>query len=195
MNRLLLLVLGATVVTALPRDALACDPVTPWSHMVDTTMQATDHTPPTLPAIPAPQIQIHFEEDSAIDGCGGKCGDGNWVDIPAVATDDKTDPGRIGYRVSLASGTLPQGFALPVTAIEPLFGFVRVYFNRDVTSWDFTVQVIAIDLAGNESAPQMVRLEHSDSGCAVTGARRVRFGLGWLAFLALIVTAYRRRRP
>jgi len=194
MNRVFLLAVVAIVVAALRRDARACDPVTPWTHMLDTTMQATDHTPPTLPATPAPQI--HFEEDSATDGCAGKCGDGNWVGIPAVATDDQTEAGRIGYRLSLASGTIPQDMSLPVTDIEPLFGLVRVYFNRDtVTSWDFTVQVIAIDLAGNESAPQMVRLEHSDSGCAVTGARRVRFGLGWLAFLALIVTAYRRRRP
>jgi len=53
---------------------------------------------------------------------------------------------------------------------------------------------VAIDLAGNESAPQTVHVEHHSDSCSIAGARPSRPGLGWIALVALIVTAYRRRR-
>ena len=107
MNRLCSLAVVATVVCALRVDARACDPVGTFPHTVDMSMQAADQTPPTLPAIPAPIV--HYADDTSDGvGCGGaKCGDVTYVGIPAVATDDMTDRYRIGYRLSLESGTLP----------------------------------------------------------------------------------------
>jgi hypothetical protein len=80
-------------------------------------------------------------------------------------------------------------------AQDPISGFVRIYIREETTEFNFTLQVVAIDKAANESAPQSVVVEHHvDSECSIAGTRPSRFGLGWLAFLALIVTAYRRRR-
>jgi MYXO-CTERM domain-containing protein len=156
-------------------------------------MQAADQTPPTLPAIPAPMI--HYADDTSDGvGCGGaKCGDVTYVGIAAVATDDTTDRYRIGYRFSLESGTLPSNFALPTTAVDPNGDVVRIFFNAEIDSFDFTLQVVAIDLAGNESAPQSVRVVQTTHACAVAGAPTGGSRFGWLVLAAGLVLAARRR--
>jgi hypothetical protein len=158
-------------------------------------MEATDHTPPTLPAIPAPKF-VHVDDPSEGIGCGGSsCGPIDYFGIPAVATDDTTSSSKIGYRLTLESGALPRDVSLPTTDRDPLGDVVRVHFNLETTpSMDFTLRVIAIDLAGNESAPQSVRVERHDTACSIAGGRAFRPELGWIALLALVFTAYRRRR-
>ena len=192
MNRLLSLVIVATVVTALRADARACSPVPIDEHEVDPSMQATDQTPPTLPAIPPPTF--HYVDDSPDIGCAPSCSSSSFVGIPAVATDDTTEPGKIGYRLTLESGTLPPGVVLPTKAMDPTFDVVRVLIGHDTMSMDFTLRVVAIDEAGNESAPQTVQVLRDPDSCSIAGSRPSRPGLGWLAIVALIVTAYRRRR-
>ena len=194
MNCLFLLLAGAAFVAALEADARACDQVGQIPHTVDPSMQAIDHTPPTLPAIPAPQI--YFAPTSP-QGCDcGNCGESSSISIPAVATDDMTARARIGYRLSLDSGILPRDLALPATAIEPNGDLVQLQFNSETTAtFNFTLQVVAIDLAGNESPPQIVVVRpNSDSECSLASARASRPGLGWIALLVLIITAHRRRR-
>lgn len=192
MNRLCSLAVVATVVGALRVDARACDAVGTYPHTVDTSMQATDQTPPTLPAIPAPTIHYADETSDGV-GCGAKCGEATYVGIPAVATDDTTDRYRIGYRFSLESGVLPSNFALPATAIDPNGDVVRIFFNSETASFDFTLQVVAIDLAGNESAPQSVRVVQMNHACAVAGAPATGYRFGWLALAGALVLAARRR--
>jgi len=191
MNRLLSLVVIATVVTALRADARACSPIDPSKHVVDTSMQATDHTPPTLPAIPPPEF--HYVDDSSDIGCAPSCSSSSFVGIPAVATDDTTAPGAIGYRLTLDSGTLPPGVVLPITATDPHGDAVLVFIGNEATSLDFTLQVVAIDLAGNESAPQSVRVIDDRGGCAIARGGGSRSARGWIV-LALLVLAARRRR-
>jgi hypothetical protein len=195
-TRFFALLVVATVVAVVPADARACDEVPSVPHTVDPSMQATDTTPPTLPAIPP--LEVYFAPTSP-QGCDcGNCGENSYFGFSAVARDDVTHRFRIGYRISLESGTLPRGVALPATAIDPNFDIVQVGFNSEtVTSLsNFTLRVVAIDLAGNESAPQIVVMQHSSGSdeCAVASARGARSRLGWIAFGALIVTAYRRRR-
>jgi len=195
MNRACSLLVVVTIVGALRAEARACDPIGNLPHIVDTSMQATDHTPPTLAAIPTPVT--HYEDDNSngVGGCGAKCGDGSWIGIPAVATDDMTAPERIGYRLSLQSGTLPPNVGLLTMAQDPIVGFVRIYIRAETTDFTFTLQVVAVDAAGNESAPQSVVVEHhADSACSIGATRTSRPGLGWLVLGALIVTACRRRR-
>jgi len=196
MNRLSwLLVVGAVaVVVAAPgRDARACDPIGQVIHTVVPSMQATDQTPPTLPVIPAPLI--HHADNSDSNGCGGsKCSDVSYIGIPAVATDDMTPPEKIGYRLTLESGHLPAGEVLPADAIEPIGGLLKVYFI-DATSFDFTLQVVAIDLAGNESAPQSVQVQdlHTQD-CSAAGRPALPSGPAVLAVAAILLAARRRRR-
>lgn len=194
MNRFCSLAVVATAVAVLPADARACDPVGDFPHTVDPSMQTTDQTPPTLPAIPAPAIHYGADDSS---GCGGaKCGDATYVGIAAVATDDMTPPAGIGYRLSLTDGSLPPNTTLPTTAIDPLVDQVRVYFPHDTVGFDFTLQVVAIDRAGNESQPQTVHVHHFESSeCSLgRGGGSARPVLGWIAVTVLIGAARRRRR-
>ena len=192
--KLLALTVAAFIV--LPRtDARGCEPIGYPTHLIVSSM-AMDQTPPTLSAVGLPEF--HFASGDSKGGCGGSyCPDVGTITIPVTATDDWTKPAQIGYRLTLIMGTLAPGLMLPVDAIEPGGSLLRLYWDSTTGhSVDFTLQVVAIDLAGNESAPQMVRVEyHADSECSIGGARPSRFGLGGIAILALIVTAYRRRRP
>jgi hypothetical protein len=63
MNRSCSLIVVVTIVAALRADARACDPIGNLPHILDPSMQATDHTPPPLPAIPA--AVTHYEEGSS----------------------------------------------------------------------------------------------------------------------------------
>jgi len=193
MNRLVSLLAGAAVVAALRADARACDPVGQIPHTVDASMQAADQTPPTLPAIPPPII--HRGDGS--QGCTrSDCASLGSIQIAAGATDDMSTPDKIGYRFSLAAGALPSGFTLPTTAIDPLGARLLMYFDADkVGAMDFTLQVAAIDLAGNESAPQTVRVtDDSGMACAVARASASRNGFAVIAVVALLLAARRRRR-
>ena len=99
-------------------DARACKPLGQTAHTVIASMQATDHTPPTLPAIPEPQF--HFSTDKSNVGCGGpECPDLAVIEIKAVATDDMTPPSQIGYRFTLVSGKPPVEFTFPTLPIDP----------------------------------------------------------------------------
>jgi hypothetical protein len=95
-------VLVALVVAATHTDARACKRLGPITHEVDAAMQATDHTPPTLPGIP--RAQLHYGEGSQA-GCGSDCPDVGFISIPADATDDMSAAGKIGYRYTLAAGS------------------------------------------------------------------------------------------
>src|SRR4029079_10808990 len=58
---------------------------------------------------------------------------------------------------------------------------------------DFTLQVVAIDLAGNESAPQSVSITDDRShACAVERRPDSRWGLAWIMLVALVAS---RRQP
>jgi hypothetical protein len=187
-----LLVVAVVVVVALETDASACSP--PQSgmpHTVNASLQATDQTPPTLPTIPPPTVRRLEATDS---GCGGGCPASGVVSIAAVATDDTTAPDRIGYRFTLASGSLPDGFTLPAFAWDPVGTTVVLFWDGD-GDLDFTLQVVAIDLAGNESAPQTVRIQDDSGACAVAGGRTNRWAVAFVAVLALLAVTNRRRRP
>jgi hypothetical protein len=198
MNRLALLLSLAVAIGSLssPRRARACKPLGHTTHVINPAMQAMDQTPPTLPAIPPPEL--HFASDDS-KGCGDDyCPDVGAIFIPALATDDWTKPGQIGYRLSLVAGTLAPGLSLPVDAIEP--GGDRLHLYWDSTTGrpvDLTLQVVAIDLAGNESAPQTVRVAHDPGGaCAIARGRPSRSATPWLALAAVLIAVHRsRRRP
>jgi hypothetical protein len=193
MNRLRSAAVVATALVMLRADARACDPVGDFPHTLDPSMQAADQTPPTLPAVPAPTIHYGADDSS---GCGdAKCGDATYIGIAALATDDVTPPADIGYRLSLVDGVLPANTTLPATAIDPFLDQVRVYFPHDTVAFDFTLQVVAIDLAGNESPPQSVHVHHFESSeCSLGRGGAARPAVGWIAVAALIACARRRRR-
>jgi hypothetical protein len=168
------------MVVVVPRgDARACELIADREHTVDPTMQATDQTPPTLPAIPAPKFH-HVDDPSDGIGCGGSsCGQIDYFGIPAVATDDVTSPYKIGLPPHARVGhAAPQRG--PADHRQGSLGdVVRVHFDLDTTpSMDFTLRVVAIDLAGNEEraaerarrAPRRLRMLHRGRARVPPGA-------------------------
>ena len=183
MNRVGLFSISVVVVAALHADARACKPLGQVEHMIVAAMQETDRTPPTLPIIPPPEI--HYG-DGASSGCGSDCPDRGFIQIPAVATDDMTPPEKIGYRFTLAAGDLVPGLTLPATAVDPNIGdAVSLYWNGTTgRPVDFTLQVVAIDLAGNESAPQSLHIvEDTSHNCAVARGRASHSPLAWVMLM------------
>jgi MYXO-CTERM domain-containing protein len=199
MTRVAVLLLTAVPigVLAFSAPARACSP--PFGgkpHNVVPSMQATDQVLPTLPAIP--DAEIHRSDGSGRGGCGPDCPDLGRISIAAVATDDMTAPGAIGYRFTLRAGALPAGFTLPTFALDAEGPFVSLFWSDDDSSgdaFDFTLQVVAIDLAGNESAPQTVRVHDDPPGlCAVARGGVSPSGRAALVMAALLLAARRRRR-
>jgi hypothetical protein len=207
MNRLSLLVAAATAagVASVPADARACSLIGPQPHIVDPALQASDQVPPTLPA-PLP-ARIKRAELAQQTGCGAQvssCDDLGIIYITAHATDDMTPPEEIGYRLSLESGMLPPGLTLPPDAIRPgepsdqLLLYWSDQGDGVEEPFAFTVRIAAVDLAGNESAPQLLLIADEPSGHAACAVARGRFslpGLAGIAALAVLLATRRRRRP
>ena len=185
-------------------EARACSIAAPTQHVVDPSMQATDQTAPMLP--PIPDAQVTRGKGPKQEGCGqsaSSCDDIGTITIAALATDDVTDPSRIGYRFTYGSDVssyLPSGFQPPAYAVEPQGGFLMLNWLDGATdgqeTLNFTLQVVAIDLAGNVSAPQTVRIfdNRNEPVCALAGDHTPRPGLGWIATLVLLAAAVARRR-
>jgi hypothetical protein len=184
------------------RPASACS-IASQPHIIDPTMQAIDRVAPTLPPISG--VTVKRGQGPQGNGCEqtvSSCDDLGIIEIPAEATDDRTPPERIGYRFSIVAGAAPVGFSLPTDALEPVaLGKVWLAWidgavdNQE--AFDVTFGVVAIDLAGNESAPQTIRVQQgAKSGGCDLSAR----GATWPAalrgaLLALLVMIARRPRP
>ena len=200
-----MLVAAATAagVASAPADARACSLVGPQPHIVDPAMQASDQVPPALP-VPLP-ARIKRGELAQQTGCGAQvssCDDLGIIYITAQATDDMTPPEKIGYRLSLESGMLPSGLTLPPDAIEPgePSDQLLLYWSdgADQPPFAFTIRLVAIDLAGNESPPQFMLIADEQAGhaaCAVGRGRVSRPWLAGIAAVAVLLATRRRRRP
>lgn len=184
--------------------ARACDPIGGGPpHVVDSAAQGADSQPPILPPIGDVSVYRASEGESA--GCleaQPKCGGQGWISFGARATDDTTQPDRIGYRVSIVGGQPPLGFVVPA-AQRAAGDHVMLVWGDGATDdqepFDVTLQVLAIDAAGNESAPQTVRVADpgSGGGCRVAATHMSGDGVisrALLIFLVLGVAVRRRRR-
>jgi hypothetical protein len=181
---------------ASPARACSLGLLTP--HVLDPGAQATDQTPPTLP--PPALFRIDRGQDSGGGCSGSSCDDIGAIAISVAATDDATPDDEIGYRLTLAAGRLPEGFVLPSTAVRTprgTDGQIWIYWvdgKGDQESFSFTLQIVAIDLAGNESPPQSLTIaDPGTGGCRIAGRDRPSTS-GLLALLALATAAAARRR-
>jgi hypothetical protein len=195
-----LIVAIAAAAASLPTSARACSFPGPIGHVIDESMQATDQMPPTLAPIPAPEITRG--KGSQQTGCSQygstSCDDIGRIALAVLATDDATPSSRIGYRLTIVTGAPPSGLSLPSDAVEPSGDDLALHWidgaTDDQESFDFTLRVVAVDLAGNESVPQTVRIaDDRDHACAVARGGGSRKGLVWLGLLPLLLAT--RRRP
>ena len=179
-----------------PGRARACEPNIPQAHTIDPAQVGVDQTPPQLAQ---PTVGELHNNETGGGGCIGssKCGWDHSARLTGLATDDTTPVDRIGYRVTLVAGDasgLTLGLSIPSVARGD--DSLLLFWDGD-DDFDFTAQLIAIDAAGNESAPATVHISSGGGGCSV-GHRPASHGVA-LALLALaLATAaarpLRRRR-
>jgi hypothetical protein len=150
----------------------ACSLAGTQSFHVDPARQGTDVQAPVLTGLSVETVKRGKEADST--GCGqsaSSCDDLGWIWLRAPATDDMTPAEQIGGQLSVVEGKVPAGMDVPS---EP----VMLAGTTGLTLWwtdgaddgqeafDFTLEVVAIDLAGNRSAPMRVRVADGGRGCS-----------------------------
>lgn len=194
--------LGAAFVGSLggAGTAAACSFAGSPTHVVDPAMQATDKVAPVLEP---PSAGIARGTGRGLLGCSepSTCDEFGIIHLNVAASDDATPADRIGYRITFVSGTLPDEFELPAEARRQneRGGLLLIWYDEPEVAqepFDFTVEVVAIDLAGNESAPQMLRLsDGGNDGCRAAGRRGAPADARTAAVLiAMTALAVRRRR-
>jgi len=160
----------------LPQRGRTCEQPFFVPHVIDATLQGVDQTPPILPKPVVSRVTRH---DGT--GCmsGDSCGDFTSVNLTGLATDDTTPPEHIGYRFALVAGAPPAGFNLPAGAVDVALsdGSVWLFWSGLDDDVDFTLLLVAVDAAGNQSEPQTVRIRDDAGGCNVGRGR----GAGELA--------------
>jgi hypothetical protein len=192
-------ILGVVQIAA--RPARACSLMSNPPHTLDAQAQASDSTPPGVPAVTVESITRGKGPVSS--GCGqsaSSCDDLGTVTLLVSATDDQTSAENIGYRIELASGTLPSGLTLPSGAVRAVGGG-RLFLvwsdgntdNQEALS--FSLAIRAVDLAGNQGQPATIQISSPGSGSGCSVAAR---GLSsvWPTTIAILVGCYllRRRR-
>jgi MYXO-CTERM domain-containing protein len=202
MSRLATLAVVAAVVIAMRTDARACSIAGPTAHVVYPSMAATDQVPPTLPL---PTVTVSRGKREV--GCGGRntCDNIGNIRIAVAATDDTTPAERIGYRLTLEgfgppnAGGLPRGLTLPTDAVDPVAGEVVLVWDDiadgEAEDFYFVVSVVAVDLAGNQSEPQLLPIGDGRGGdCSIAGGDRSARAPAVVAAVAFALAAFRRRR-
>jgi hypothetical protein len=155
------------------RIATACVLEPTLAHHSDATLAQFDTTAPRAPVVVAAAAYRRSGLTCGQDVCvANNCGDlgGVAVDLEA-GRDDHTPSNRLGYRLELVAGEVPEELRnrLGVNLAGPTP--VRLHLGFDqVPSVNATLRIIALDEAGNESAPSEP-FEIAFDGCtlAATG--------------------------
>lgn len=167
-------------------SALACSVLGPLPHSV--IEASDDSTPPAAPQLQA--LTISRGKVSSL-GAAGSCGDLGFLTFDLVTEDDTSAGDAIGYHLTLVSGELP--FELPIDAVRPQSSTNLTFVwvdgaTRGQEPLSATVEIAAVDEAGNVSAPLSVVIDDpGHAGCASLPHAGV-----WALLGALAV---RRRRP
>jgi MYXO-CTERM domain-containing protein len=195
-------------VLLLQRAAHPCSSPGVDAHRLDPAAQQIDRTSPTLGPAPAVKVQ---RGSSPQMGCSGSqvssCdGIGSISITPAVA-DDRAMASEIGFRVRLLAGSLPAGLTLPNVDFRALSGAIYFHWTdgteADHEPFGFTLELVAVDTAGNLSAPVKVMVGDGGAGGCSMGRLSVRSSpssgatpgpLAWLILGGLAMLWLRPRR-
>lgn len=124
-------------------------------HHSDADLARIDTAPPERPVVLAAEAYRRSGLTCGQDICvANNCGDLGGVAVDLSADDDQTPAREIGFRLELVEGDVPPALRrmLGVDLAGPTPLRVQLSFD-DVPSVAATLRVIAIDAAGNESAP------------------------------------------
>ncbi len=192
--------------TVLTPPAHACLSDGPVAYVVSDEAALVDHEPPAAPRVVSvgitrsPDPIYHREPDGSCMVGTSSCDGIGWVEIvvePPV--DDQSPSDDLGYRVIPSSRHLRQ----PVQFLAAPEGSLFWTFEDDpLEPIDASFQVVAVDRAGNESAPSEV-VEWSDPGRAPvgpcgepeSGSQELGCGVGGAAaWVGPVALGLRRRR-
>jgi hypothetical protein len=172
---------------------------TPEYLQIDSS--ALDKVPPEPPAVE--EVRLNRSYGPRSDGCSqssSSCdGSGSLGIQIAPGRDDRTAPNDLGYLVRVRDGGLPGGATPYDQPVLLLSGGLYVFFPDagpdEQEPIDVTFEVIAVDRAGNESAPTVARATSpGDEGCAFGGRARSGMFERLVIVTALSVFAARRAR-
>ena len=220
-SRVLLGVLLAGAAGLATQPAAACSRVAPEAYEIDPDRVHQDSSAPTpFRAVTASTRRItglHCKNGACISS---SCGDTGYVELrfepPRDGADDPYETTDLGYRVVWLNGKMPEAMRGEIGVVRPLNagGSLQLEVGyAGITELDGELALVAVDRAGNESAPsEPVRVVWSgcteyfdDPVCAATSsshcsvaspsASSSRAGLWlWVSGLALgLISAARRR--
>lgn len=217
MRRSTILLLCLPVASSLLSEttASACSTAAAPTVLLDPSRAALDDTPPTAPFDVSATLTRRLGSDCSSGQCiGSSCGDSAALILSfGLANDDQDGPNAVGYRLVSAAGPLPNGLDNPRALLAP-GGTLRFSLPfDDAPRLAFRAQLVAVDSAGNVSAPSepfevafdgcthplfgdgCVVDDQSEAGCSVGAARSAsRPWTAQLALLALVVFSASRSR-
>jgi hypothetical protein len=147
--------LALSVLAAQAKVAAACVLEPMRLHHSDASLAQIDTAAPRAPVVYEASAYRRSGLTCGQDICvANNCGDMGGVAIDLDASDDLTPTRSLGYRLELVGGVVPAALhrMLGVELAGPTPLRLQLAFD-DVPSVDATLRVIAIDAAGNESAP------------------------------------------
>jgi len=178
----------ASLLTLLAAPALACSFVEPEPFVVDDTLE--DAEAPAAPVILSMTVTRGAEATRPLgDEPAISCTDLGFIELELDGPSEE-----VGHRFTVIDGDAPDDLGLPGEPVVGLdFAFIWVDgATDDQEPLSLTIEVVAVDLAGNESAPTTFTVDDpggSAGGCST--APGSASAIGALAALALVA---RRRR-
>jgi hypothetical protein len=149
------LLLSTTLAGAVP-PASTCIFAPQVAHRVDATLQRDDAAAPSTPVVVSVDAFRRNGMTCTRASCvANSCGDTGTVRIDlAPSADDATPPDELGYRLLLVRGQLPESMrgSIDVTLAAGQPWFLRPGFS-ELPALDVTLAAVAVDAAGNVSAP------------------------------------------
>jgi hypothetical protein len=146
---------AATFLAAHP--ALPCQLIPTEFHQINPELRSVDRTPPSTPQVTAVALERRRGESCQGGVCvSNSCGDLATLRIDlVVAEDDQTPASGMGYRLEVLDGEIPESLRgqleVALRASDAVL-LLRPGFE-DAPLLNATLQVVAVDGAGNESPP------------------------------------------
>lgn len=112
-----------------------------------------DTAPPGAPNVVSKVVEPASRKTVGIPlgGCGS-CDDIGRIRLTVTATDDRTRPAELGYRVNVIGDPGGMNMVLPDTPVKPQDGELVLPFRGD-DAFTLTLEIRAIDPSGNMGPP------------------------------------------
>ncbi len=182
------------VVLLVTGTALACRIGPPPEFLA--AANPSDTTPPQI----TEAAVFDLARGSDGQGCSGarsSCDDIARLVLDLAATDDVSGRAEIGFRVRVVEGSLPNGVRPAAYTVDvSSMRFQSAWAETDAKSFSAVLEIVAVDRAGNESAPRRLTVEGGGLACSASnGGFGAALGFAPLALvLALIARRAQRRR-